>query len=281
MIRLFRSLWRLARRRVMLPILLVVVAGQCWMMYRPKPFPLDERRTELAHEVAGKLAEALPVPAAGRPAVVVAPFERDPTGRLTDAVRRAIERVDRYAVQPTSFVQNVLADLGVRRELAPEAAASVAMDDLKSEYLLAGRVEKLSARTDMDEALVSAVFIPVGVPDEATPIHVEAVHDHTAGAEGPAVQTYPWPARLVSWLAFALVLPLAVAPLACRGLEMQSNAVNLAMLLGLTLAAGLAAFAMLGFRLDTWLAATLLVAAVAAALAYNWMVLNKLEELNA
>jgi len=132
----------------------------------------------------------------------------------------------------------------------------------------------------MDEALLDAVLLPVGSPDRAVRLSAEALHDHTAGPARSAVETYPWPARLVGWLALALLLPLASAPLAIRGLEMQSNAINLALLLGLTLVAGLAAFAMIGFRLDTFSSAVLLVAAVAGALAYNWMVLVKLDELN-
>ena len=276
-----RSLWRLTRSRLMIPILGIVVAGHCWMTFRPKPFPLDEHRSDLASEVAGKLAESLPVPPVGRPTLIVAPFERDPTGRLTEAVRRAIDRVDLYTVQPATFVENALRELGVRRELAPKAAASVALEDVDSEYLLAGRVEKLSARSERDEALLGAVLIPVGSPDAGIALTAEAVHDRTAKAQNSPVETYPWPARLVGWLALVLLLPMAFAPLATRGLEMQSNAVNLAMLLGLTLVAGLAAFAMLGFRLDTGISATLLVAAVAGTLAYNWAVLSKLEELNA
>ena len=274
-------LWKLVRSRLALPFLAIVVAGHCWMTFRPKPFPLDERRSELADEVAGKLADALPVPAAGRPTLTAAPFERDPTGTVTEAVQRAIDRVNRYAVQPASFTQNVFAEMGMREELSPEHAAMAAADDLKTEYLLAGRVEKLSARTDMDEATVTAVLVPTGLPECAVPLSVQVVHDHAATASQSGTETKAWLTHLVNWLMLAVLLPVAAAPAFMHGLKLRSNAFNAGILLALTFAGGIAAFAMLGFRLDTAISAALLIAAVTVALSYNWLILTKLEELTA
>ena len=124
------------------------------------------------------------------------------------------------------------------------------------------------------DALLQGVFTPTALQSDEAPSKMDA-----AKARQAAVETYPWPARLVLWLLVALLLPLGAAPLVSRGLEMESNAVNLLMLLGLTTAAGLTAYAMVGFRLDTGLAATLLLAGVALALVYNWSVLTKLDEL--
>jgi hypothetical protein len=305
MICLLRVLWRLMRLRVRIPLLVAAAIAYGWMMVRPRPFPLDARRTELADEVAGKLAESLPLPSVGRPAIVVLPFERDPSGSVTDAVRRAIQRVDRYAVQASSLWENVLRESGFGPQpVALEQAESLAASHLPGEYLLAGRVEMLSARTDMDEAVLEGVLVPVGsanpsgapmvevsgpqsshaAPVAATPVRTvrlraEAIHDHLAATRPAPVETYPWPARLVVWLLVVLLLPLVVSPLASRALERESNAMNLVMLLGLTAITGVAALAMLGFRLETAWSAVLLLAGVGLALGYNWMVLSKLEEL--
>jgi len=252
------------------------------MVHGPKPLPLDDRRVALADEIAEKLAESLPVPSVGRPTLTVALFQDDRTGNLTDAVRLAIDRVDRYAVQPTTFVENVLARWGLQQEsVSPEKAPSVATEDLQTEYLLAGRVERLSARNDMDEAALTAVFVPVGSPECAIPLSVEIVHDHAAEANQLAAETKSWLTRFVSWLALTVLLPVVAAPASVHGLKLQSNAVNLALLLGMTFVSGLAAFATLDFRLDTTVSAALLIAAVAAALFYNWLILAKLEQLTA
>lgn len=179
------------------------------------------------------------------------------------------------------LVENALGELGLRQAVSPEAATSVAVDDVESEYLLAGRVEQLSARSDADQARLRAVFLPVGSPDKAVHLSADVLHGHTAKADSWSAESYPWPARLLAWLALVVLLPLAVAPLALWGLQRGSNAVNLAMLLGLTLLAALAAFAMIGFRLDSWLSAALLIAAAGGWLAYNWGGLVKLEKLDA
>jgi hypothetical protein len=300
----FKLLWRVARIRLILPILCVGLVAQAWMTVRPKPNPLDARRLELADEVAGKLAESLPRPTLGRPTLVVMPFDRDPTGSVTDAVCRAIERVDRYTIQPPSLLENIFRQYGIPvQPVTPEAAESLAIENAPAEFLLAGRVQMLSARSDMDEASLEGVFIPIGgvqdvqtLPAEApigansmqAPIGslsravrllAETVHDHTADTQPAPVETYPWPMRLVLWLLATLLLPVVVTPLVSRGLEKQSNTVNLLMLLGLTTVAGVAAFAMVGFRLDTAWGASLLVAGTGLALVYNWLVLSKVDEL--
>jgi hypothetical protein len=299
-----RLLWRVVRFRLLLPMMLIGFAGQVWMSVRPTRNPLDERRLELADEVAGKLAESLPRPAVGRPTLIVMPFDRDPTGSVTDAVCRAIERVDRYAVQPRSLLENLLRKYGTRVEaITPEEAETLVIEDTPAEFVLAGRVQMLSARSDMDEAAIEGVFIPVGgtrdtlavtaeapIADRSTGVPItrlsrpvrllaETVRDHTTEAQPLPAETYPWPARLITWLLVALLLPLVATPLVSRGLEKQSNAVNLLMLLGLTSVAGVTAFAMVGFQLDTIWGASLLVAGTGLAFAYNWLVLAKVDEL--
>jgi len=72
-----RSLWRPLRVRFVLPLLLIAAAGEFWLSVRPKPCPLDDRRVRLVNEAAAKLAESLPAPQAGRPTIIVLPFEQD------------------------------------------------------------------------------------------------------------------------------------------------------------------------------------------------------------
>lgn len=94
--------------------------------------------------------------------------------RLTEAVCRSIERVDRYSIPPVTGWQNALEQLGVRPEpVGPEQAAALANEDFEGEYLLAGRVRMLSARSDCDEALLEAVLIPVGrTPPPGKPVTI-------------------------------------------------------------------------------------------------------------
>ena len=49
-----------------------------------------------------------------------------------------------------------------------DRAESLAMNQIPAEYLLAGRVDTLSARSDMDEATLEGVLVPVGAASLAT-----------------------------------------------------------------------------------------------------------------
>lgn len=300
---LVRKMWRLVSWRASAVLLLAVAAGEGWLTLRPKPAPMDDHRADLSEELARKVAESLPVPPVGRPTLVVAPFERDPTGAVTQAVRHAIERVDRYAVQPASFLEILSREVGMHQQLSPEEATCLALEDFPGEFLLAGRVETLSSRSDGDNAAAEIALVPRGMalPAEATPgmdlpslivdnaplpwtaqpirFTAEVRHDRTIGPAAKAILDDSWPAKLVGWLLLTAMLPLTLSPAAARGLEKQSNAINLVMLLSLTAVPGLVAFAMLGFEVQGAEAAIVLILATALALLYNWVVLSKLEQL--
>ena len=299
---LFGLVWRVVPQRLTLPLLVAILLGCGWMALCPKATPLDSKRLELADEVAAKLAESLPMPPAGRPTILVLPFERDSGGEVTDAVRRAIERVDRYQIPSPSIWEHVLHQAGFGSQPVPlEQAETLARGKLAADYLLAGRVESLSARTDKDEAVLEATFASIGVPPSdsdsakdsvgrssatatlvpsgASPLRLcaEAIHDHKSLFDMLPWSPYPWPARLIAWLLAAFLLPLATAPLLSRGLAAESNVVNLLLLLGLTALSASGAYAMVGFRINTVWTAGLSVVATALAFAYNWTLLDKLD----
>jgi len=274
-----RLVGRLLKTPVPAGVLLALAAWQGWMLVRPRPYPLDDRRRAMADEAATDLARKMPSPASGRPNLAVARFEGDSTGFVTVAVRRAIDRRGQYAVKAPGVLENLLKRIGLeKRGVPPERVLQQDLGKVEADYVLAGRVEKLAATEVADEAALTAVLLSTGGTAGAKRIAAEARRVYHRSRMGRAVSSYPWPARLITWAGFALLLPLALVSFTARGLAMDSNAVNLAMLAGLTLASALAAWAMLGFTVDTWWAACLLVLAVAAALAYNWFLLGKQED---
>ena len=135
--------------------------------------------------MAGKVAESLPPPPAGRPTVLVLPFQRDLGGEATEAVRHAIERVDCYSLPSPTIWENVLRQAGLGSQpVSPEEAEKAAFDKLSADYLLAGRVESLSARSDKDEAVLEVAFVPVGAP-------CAAGGTAESSAEGPSAAAAP------------------------------------------------------------------------------------------
>jgi len=301
---LLRSLWSMRRSRVMLPMLGLAVLAQGWLLVRPQPVPLDTRRLELTDEVARKLAETLPPPPGRRPTLAVLPFDRDPTGAVTEAVRRAIARVDQYTVQPASLLERVITECGLMpNNVRLEAADELDTTRISGEYVLLGRVQVLSARSDRDEAVLEAVLLPVATPGQGTrggsspgakvPGHgvsglhfaepvrfrAETVHDHQIAAKSARDGVWYQPSRLLIWLLLVLGLPLVAAPLIQRGLDRESNGLNLLMLLGLTAAAGLGAWTVIGMPIETSGGAGLLLFTLVLVFGYNWWLLSKLEDL--
>lgn len=300
---LCRFLWRLVKSWIVLGLLGIALIFACWIALQPKPQPLEIERRELADRAARHLAESLPTPEGERPTLAVLPLERDTTGQVTASVRRAIARVDRYNVQPESWWGQFRRRLGFEsKSVTPEAVDRVAREHTSADYLLAGKIQTLAVRHDNQEAVLDAVLVPVAQRLKSTPTvsearyvstdsklngwpsgtrHVTARASSNPSDASPArsVTSESWFGRLVGWTFLVLLSPLVVAPLLIRGLEKQSNAVNLAMLLGLTGVMGVTAFAITGFQVNTVGSAALVVAGVALALTYNWLVLSKLEEL--
>jgi hypothetical protein len=262
-----------------LGVVLIVIA-QGWVLVRPRPLPLDSARRALVEDAARQLAERLPAAPPGRPSLVVAQFQRDPTGLATDAVRRAIDRAGGFAVQPASFWENARRVLGIGIDgLAPEAAATATGNRLDGDYLMAGRLHRLAARSEREEAALEAVLVDARVPSQAISVKAEVARDHSRGQTAARITSYAWPARLAAWLALVVLLPLTLAPWLLRAVECRSNAVNLGLLLGLAAAGTAAALAVTGFRLEGSCAALALAAAAATALGYNWVVLDKMDKI--
>jgi hypothetical protein len=91
--------------------------------------------------------------------------------------------------------------------------------------------------------------------------------------------TYPWPTRLLAWLLVALLMPLLASSLARHGMDRRSSTINLGLLVVLSGFSGVARFGLLGFQVDSGLAAVLLVVGIAVSLLYNWLILWKLDDL--
>jgi hypothetical protein len=259
--------------------LVLTLGWQAWMIVRPRPLALDTQRRVVAEEAAARLAEQMPEPEADHPTLVVGRFVNDPSGEVTEAVRVAVDRLDRYAVRPATVVENVQRELGLEpTPLDPGGIDPSSLDKLESDYLLAGRVGSLRTTGEADEAILEAVLLSKRDPTQPIRLRAEAGRGRQSGPPGETVRSYPWPARLLSWIALVALLPLVIAPLAFRGLERESNLVNVSMLVGLTAVAALAALAMLGFRVDTAWSAAGMIGAVAVACVYNWAVLARMED---
>jgi hypothetical protein len=291
--------------RMMVAVLGLAIAIQAWLLLRVQPIALDARQLELADEVAHKLAESLPRPTAGRPTLVVMPFDRDPTGGVTEAVRRAIARVDHYTVQPPGLQERLITRCGFALTTVSFASAEqLDTAGLGGEYVLLGQVQILSARSDRDEAVLEGILIPARssadsrrsqrvadsadsmrgpagpqAPSRVLRVKGEAVHEHRPVTMASGLAAWCQPARLVAWLVFVLCLPLAVARPIQHALNRESNGLNLLMLLGLTTAAWSAAWAVIGRSAETGVGTALLVLTLAAAFGYNWWVLSRLEHL--
>lgn len=84
--------------------------------------------------------------------------------------------------------------------------------------------------------------------------------------------------RFVGWMLFVLLLPLLTSVFWKAAFEYESNLLNLAALLFLTLADALFTWTLLGFHLDTVWYKTLLGMAALAAVTWNLFALNILED---
>ncbi|MBI4576094.1 MAG: hypothetical protein HY722_07525 [Planctomycetes bacterium] len=213
-----------------------------------------------------------------------------PTGRVSWLLRDAVSRLEGFQVL----------------EVPEEASAGVT--DLVSAFLgthiealvspARARARALQEAARAEGLVVGQVRLADGAEEVRVALDLELV-DAAAGRtiasmEGPLVrlekswfalpyyryrvQGWAWWARLGGWLVFILGLPFALVPVLRPALRARSNAVNGAFLAGLTAVDALLAAALTGLDLGGVGGVALVLVAAVAAGAWNFGILDELEE---
>lgn len=263
---------------------LVAVAWQGWQVVRPKPWAPNELQQAAAERVCWQAAEAIP---AGLPDIekiaVVRLGGRDVNGYISKKLAECMHQLGRYEVLHETFIGKLMRELGIdehpvtRLDEAVKAGKQMGVSGVvfgnvpeftSDQHSASVRLNLRVANVKTGEAVFADSFAQREPP---SPASLEGIR-HSVLATA-VIQ------RVIIWLAFAVLLPLVLVSFIKHLLTKESNAVNFAMLAGLTLADLAVAFLLCGLVVLTWLPGLAIVAAAVAGGAYNYWVCSRLEEL--
>jgi len=263
---------------------LAVVAWQGWTLLRPKPWEPDELQKGAAENVCRTIAAAIPAKLPGiKSLAVVRLAGGDTDGFVSTKLAECLHRAGNYQVLRETFLKNLMKELKIdETPVATLEAAVAAGKKMGVDGVVFGEVtrfasDEVSANISMDlrvakVATGEAVFVQSF--DQREPPSPASVAGMSRSIRAASVIK-----RILIWLAAAALLPLLLIPMLKHFLEQESNAVNLAMLVALSLFDLALAFVLCGFIIFGWIPGILLVVATAAGGIYNYWLLTTVERL--
>lgn len=262
---------------------LVLACWQGWGVVRPKPWPTDDLQRAAIEDVCWQAAEAVPTELPGIKDLAVmrlAGYDHD--GYITARLAECLHRIGRYPVLHETLSGNIKKELGVGE--VPVATATEAVAAAKSlgvAGVVFGRVEE--NRRDRDSASVrvdlKVARIDTGEQVFARSLTARQPPPATTASEGVSASGILSGIRpFAVWAVIMLLLPILLVPIIRQMLEKESNTVNLALLLALTLVDVLVACLLLGNPLAGWIPGLLLLGALAVAGPYNYWLCSLLEK---
>lgn len=284
--RLLRFLRKTLLSKWALLIGLAIVGYEVWTVVRPEPWEPDELQAEAADNVCRTAAEAMPEGLSGlHKLAVVRLGGRDADGYVTGKLAESIQGRGRYDVLRETFMGNVKKKLGIEEKPVTTVEKAVEVGKaLDVSGVVFGEVseferDETSAKIRLDMKVVNVhegkiAYAGSFAREEPPPGDASQQLGNTISAS-PAVK------RVLVWLAFAALLPLLLVPIIKHFLEKESNGVNLALLVALTLADLAMAYVLCGMAVTGWIPGGLLVVAVAASGVYNYWLCSTVEKLRA
>ena len=265
---------------------LVIVSAlllQGWFVLGPEPTVLEGPRRTVAETALEKAAAQMPYDKSIN-RVAVLPFVRDPSLFITDGLRKRVADTGRYEVADKGAMNRMRQKLNLApREVEGREAAVAAGRRAGVDAVIFGSVPE-HVQDDASANIVMNVRM-VGVGDNRTIADIVVRESLSKGflssdfVSGEVSQK-PLLGRLLLWATACIMLPLLLAPLIRRVTVRESNALNLLLLAGFVFANLMLGLAIVGVELRTTVGALVLVVMILLAVAYNYAVCTRIDELS-
>jgi len=269
-------------RPLAVTLLVGVTLMQAWWLLGPEDEPMGFARRNVAARTAAVAALEIP----GREGITtlaVLPLRNDPNEIVTRRLKDAIAERGRYEVVEESLFRRLLGQLRQSPIPPPTVADAVsAVRQIGADAVLFGEVTRFSGA---EGQAMLAIDLRMAERDSGQAVWVKHYEEQISGA--PASVDY-WrarladsakPSRILLWLGFTLLFPLLTAPLIRRVTSEESNAANLAMLIGYTGVSVALAWALTGFWAPSWWTVLALLLALGLSGVYNYKVASALDDL--
>jgi len=279
--------WAMIGRMLLRPIIFVVIGlGMLFEGYRvfgPMEDSLGFLRRNLAEQVCTEAADDLPQ-RSGVGTLAVLDLGGDSNdGYVTSILRRQVEATGKYRLIDESFFRRLLREVG--KDSGPISRLSDAVATARQlgvDAVIFGEIPEYTARKD---AARIRLELRMAERDSGQAVFVR---EYARDLGGSWTGTSYWRARIADsskgrrifiWVVFTFLLPLVTVPLIRRLTAVDSNLLNLGLLLGYTLLDMLLALVLTGFWIPTLWTAGILLLALAASGFYNYRIASFIEQM--
>lgn len=275
--------WAFFGRVLVKPLVIAGLAAallfETYSLLTPAESRLASRRQKMAEHICSQVVTDLPK-REDAPSVAVLTIAGDANGLLGGLLREKIQAAGKYRLLEHSFLDKLLREFGKQDAPVSRLADAVATArQIGVDLVIFGEISEFKV-----EGNDSRLTLEMRMADRQSGQAVFA-RSYSGGTPGPGSS---WGARLVDspatrrifiWVAFTLLLPVVSIPLIRRLTAMDSNLLNLAMLLGYTVADMFLALLLMGFGIASFWTVLILIVALVASIWYNYSIASFIEEM--
>jgi hypothetical protein len=246
-----------------------------YQLFGPADDSLGFMRRNLADRICTKVVDDLPR-RNGVPSVAVLDFAGDFQGVVSRMLRERIASTGEFQVLEDNFFRKLLREFGKDNAPITRLGDAVATArEIGVDLVVFGEIPEFVAR---QEFAVLNMEVRVAERESGQAIFAQRYGERLGSTWlGSAY----WRARIADsskgrrifiWIAFTLLLPLVTIPLIRRLVAVDSNLINLALLLGYTILDMLFALLLTGFWIATIWTTMILILALAGSAYYNYRI---------
>jgi hypothetical protein len=244
---------------------------------------LGPMQRSLADKVCARAVQDLPKTTETR-SLAVLNLGGDSGNYVTGLLRRKIAASGQYQVLDESFFGKLLQEFGKQEAAVTKLSDAVAIArQLGVDLVLFGEVPSLQSGAGTGSMKLELRM--------AERVSGQAVYARSFGEEvgGNLILSSYWRTRVADssigwriliWVLFTLLLPIAAIPLIRRLVSEESNLANLLLLLGMTIVDMFVAILLTGFWIPTIWTAVVLILALAGSAVYNYGIASFVERLS-
>ncbi|MCG3196479.1 MAG: hypothetical protein HUU16_19915 [Candidatus Omnitrophica bacterium] len=275
-----KSVSLLLNPRATVPLLIVATGWGVFHYLLPEKKELDESRRELALDTVNKITSELPR-TDGMEKALVLPLENDPTGEVTGMLRSSLDSTGMYQVLDRPTLDRILNDLHLPERRAASLEEARKMGETgQARFVFSGEVRELSNLQDRRRCEIALAVIDTttsGLALRRTWTSEAGTLAALGGGSSGGVKVFLLKTLLLFF--FVIALPVITFKLVQIVVAQESNAVNLFMLIGYTVADLLFAFFLMGFDASSASRQTALALVVIAAFWLNYKICDRIEAL--
>jgi hypothetical protein len=279
--RMMEPLWALVGRALIKPIMFVAVGlvmlFESYRVFGPIEDSLGFMRRNLTDQICTEAAEDLPQ-RQGVATLAILDLAGDSSDRyISNMLRQRVQATGKYRLIEESFFRKLLREFG--KDAAPISRltdAVVTARQLGVDAVLFGEIPEFTARKD---GAALKLELRMAERDSGQAVFVRSYASQKGDTFRARVADSSKGRRIFVWIMFTFLLPLVTVPLIRRLTSIDSNLMNLGLLLGYTLLDMFVAVLLTGFWIPTLWTAGILLLALAGSGYYNYRIASFIEQM--